>query len=67
MGPSHATGHAMLHTLYGQAMKHDVQFFGAHSISLALHAQATDATPNYSGIAPGRALLWLLRLLMLFK
>lgn len=22
------TGHAMLHTLYGQAMKHDVQFFG---------------------------------------
>jgi succinate dehydrogenase (ubiquinone) flavoprotein subunit len=23
------TGHAMLHTLYGQAMKHDVQFFGA--------------------------------------
>ena len=24
------TGHAMLHTLYGQAMKHDVQFFGAH-------------------------------------
>ena len=24
------TGHALLHTLYGQAMKHDVQFFGAH-------------------------------------
>lgn len=24
------TGHAMLHTLYGQAMKHDIQFFGAH-------------------------------------
>ena len=23
------TGHAMLHTLYGQAMKHDVQFFGS--------------------------------------
>ena len=23
------TGHAMLHTLYGQAMKHDIQFFGA--------------------------------------
>ena len=22
------TGHAMLHALYGQAMKHDVQFFG---------------------------------------
>ena len=22
------TGHAMLHTLYGQAMQHDVQFFG---------------------------------------
>lgn len=22
------TGHAMLHTLYGQAMRHDVQFFG---------------------------------------
>jgi hypothetical protein len=22
------TGHAMLHTLYGQAMKHDCQFFG---------------------------------------
>jgi len=21
------TGHAMLHTLYGQAMQHDVQFF----------------------------------------
>ena len=25
------TGHAMLHTLYGQAMKHNVQFFGEHS------------------------------------
>ena len=24
------TGHAMLHTLYGQAMRHDVQFFGEH-------------------------------------
>ena len=24
------TGHAMLHTLYGQAMQHDVQFFGEH-------------------------------------
>lgn len=24
------TGHAMLHALYGQAMKHDVQFFGVH-------------------------------------
>ncbi len=23
------TGHAMLHTLYGQAMKHNIQFFGA--------------------------------------
>ena len=23
------TGHAMLHTLYGQAMKHNCQFFGA--------------------------------------
>lgn len=23
------TGHAMLHTLYGQSMKHDCQFFGA--------------------------------------
>ena len=22
------TGHAMLHTLYGQSMKHDCQFFG---------------------------------------
>lgn len=22
------TGHAMLHTLYGQAMKHDIQFYG---------------------------------------
>lgn len=22
------TGHAMLHTLYGQAMKHNIQFFG---------------------------------------
>lgn len=27
------TGHAMLHTLYGQAMKHDCQFFGARSAS----------------------------------
>ena len=27
------TGHAMLHTLYGQAMKHDVQFFGGSCCS----------------------------------
>jgi succinate dehydrogenase (ubiquinone) flavoprotein subunit len=26
------TGHAMLHTLYGQAMKHNVQFFGESAI-----------------------------------
>lgn len=26
------TGHAMLHTLYGQAMKHNVQFFGERLI-----------------------------------
>ena len=32
------TGHAMLHTLYGQAMKHDVQFFGGSPAgSSALH------------------------------
>jgi len=40
------TGHAMLHTLYGQAMKHDCQFFGTshHSsdpksgaVAMALH------------------------------
>ena len=27
------TGHAMLHTLYGQAMKHDCQFFGTPSLA----------------------------------
>ena len=27
------TGHAMLHTLYGQAMRHDVQFFGTLACS----------------------------------
>ena len=27
------TGHAMLHTLYGQAMKHDCQFFGARPLA----------------------------------
>ena len=26
------TGHAMLHTLYGQSMKHDCQFFGGRPI-----------------------------------
>ena len=26
------TGHAMLHTLYGQAMKHNVQFFGETAV-----------------------------------
>jgi hypothetical protein len=26
------TGHAMLHTLYGQAMKHNIQFFGEGGI-----------------------------------
>lgn len=31
------TGHAMLHTLYGQSMKHDVQFFGvAPSVSMVV-------------------------------
>lgn len=29
------TGHAMLHTLYGQAMKKDVQFYGAQALHLA--------------------------------
>ena len=28
------TGHAMLHTLYGQAMKHNVQFFGESAVRL---------------------------------
>ena len=33
------TGHAMLHTLYGQAMKHDVQFFGArHGVTVGCPA-----------------------------
>ena len=27
------TGHAMLHTLYGQAMKHNVQFLGAWQLA----------------------------------
>ena len=31
------TGHAMLHTLYGQAMQHDVQFFGEQS-NLCMYA-----------------------------
>jgi hypothetical protein len=32
------TGHAMLHTLYGQAMKHDCQFFGVqHRCFVPLH------------------------------
>ena len=30
------TGHAMLHTLYGQAMKHDCQFFGAPRGSICI-------------------------------
>jgi len=34
------TGHAMLHTLYGQAMKHDVQFFGAHTCCRSRHSPA---------------------------
>lgn len=29
------TGHAMLHTLYGQSMKNDVQFFGMFSMVTA--------------------------------
>ena len=32
------TGHAMLHTLYGQAMKHDCQFFGEPVVTAAHHA-----------------------------
>ena len=42
------TGHAMLHTLYGQAMKHDCQFFGApcsaapRSLRLALSVDLPD-------------------------
>lgn len=32
------TGHAMLHTLYGQAMKHNVQFFGDSSHTWFLEA-----------------------------
>lgn len=29
------TGHAMLHTLYGQAMKHNIQFFGELHVARA--------------------------------
>lgn len=32
------TGHAMLHTLYGQAMKHNVQFFGERYLGRACSA-----------------------------
>ncbi len=31
------TGHAMLHTLYGQAMKHNIQFFGKQLRTWKLH------------------------------
>ena len=30
------TGHAMLHTLYGQSMKHDCQFFGEKLLNFCL-------------------------------
>ena len=35
------TGHAMLHTLYGQSMKHDVQFFGESQPSCFCAADST--------------------------
>ena len=33
------TGHAMLHTLYGQSMKHDCQFFGAQPVFTSVHTE----------------------------
>ena len=37
------TGHAMLHTLYGQAMKHDCQFFGVRApLAPPCHACASE-------------------------
>lgn len=38
------TGHAMLHTLYGQAMRHDVQFFGMLWSPLSLPHAVLDVT-----------------------
>lgn len=42
------TGHAMLHTLYGQSMKHDCQFFGEaeHESTHLGHAQRYQAPGN---------------------
>ena len=42
------TGHAMLHTLYGQAMKHDCQFFGARLSLAAPTAPTLYTVPRYS-------------------
>lgn len=42
------TGHAMLHTLYGQAMKHDVQFFGACLCLAAVRCSCSDTAPGHS-------------------
>lgn len=44
------TGHAMLHTLYGQAMQHDVQFFGeslyyVFQLAVMLHHNCTMVLP----------------------
>jgi succinate dehydrogenase/fumarate reductase flavoprotein subunit len=48
------TGHAMLHTLYGQAMKHDVQFFGAPAESLSLWSIVNAGSPA-PAVAPAAA------------
>ena len=43
------TGHAMLHTLYGQAMKHDVQFFGAPARFIRL-PKRVNLDPNHASL-----------------
>lgn len=55
------TGHAMLHTLYGQAMQHDVQFFGeqpfmymllnVHIFVLLVMRLVSQACPNVASHA----------------
>ena len=40
------TGHAMLHTLYGQSMKHDCQFFGKFLLTICFTLQRLQGLPE---------------------
>lgn len=60
------TGHAMLHTLYGQAMQHDVQFFGEHWSHIQTSAYINSISTAVFSVHSCSQVLWQHHLKLLF-